>query len=61
MAAVIYTCGVCDHFWADVDLDYCPKCHSPSIFGDWVEVSDFNHEELEGFYDRRENDEELDD
>lgn len=52
MAAVIYECGMCKHFWGDVAYASCPKCGSTNIQADWVEAKDFAHPELNGFPDR---------
>lgn len=51
MAAVIYNCEMCLHFWPDIDQP-CPKCGSHYITSDWVEEKDFKHPELDGFYER---------
>jgi len=39
MAAVIYECNECGHFWGD-GPDKCPKCGSDNVFKDNQEHKD---------------------
>jgi hypothetical protein len=57
MAAVLFTCRKCDFFYTDGSDMFCPRCGSDQIESDWVERRDFEHPEMEGFYERRDDDE----